>query len=115
VLHTRKSFVHVVEDLLDLPECPFSALFEVRAIVLAGLRVVGVPGNDSLRGSELGSGRIHGKDGLAAVWSDHCQFEPHVFVALASSFLKHKPVLPRKGQQRIAANDVPNTGDNAKI
>jgi hypothetical protein len=90
-------------------------LFEVRAIVLAGLRVVGVPGNDSLRGSELGSGRIHGKDGMAAVWSDHCQSEPHVFVALASSFLKHKPVLPRKGQQRIAANAVPNTGDNAKI
>jgi hypothetical protein len=115
VLHTWKSCVHVVEDLLDLPDCPFSALFGVRAIVLAGLRVVGVPGDDSLRGSELGSGRIHGKDGLAAVWSDHCQFERHVFVALDSSFLKHKPVLPRKGQQRVAAHAVPNTGDNAKI
>jgi hypothetical protein len=33
VLHTWKSFVHVVEDLLDLPNCPFSALFEVRAIL----------------------------------------------------------------------------------
>jgi hypothetical protein len=105
----------VVEEELYLVDCPFSAFFEVRKIVLAGLRVVGVPSNDRLRGSKLGSGRIHGKDGLAAVRFEYSQLEPHVFVALDDSFLKHKSVLPRKGQQRIVANAVPNTGNNVKI
>jgi hypothetical protein len=105
----------VVEEELDLVDCPFSAFFEVRKIVLAGLGVVGVPSNDRLRGSKLGSGRTHGKDGLAAVRFEYSQLEPHVFVAVDNSFLKHKPVLPRKGQQRIVANAVPNTGNNVKI
>jgi hypothetical protein len=56
-----------------------------------------------------------GKDGLAAVRFEYSQLEPHVFVALDNSFLKHKPVLFRKGQQRVVANAVPNTGNNVKI